>query len=442
MSLRNALEALHHAVPGDISKFAASLNPEWLDAALRETGKTTVRRRKLPGEQVVWLVIGMALFANWSVAAVVKHLKLALGGSVVPSSIAEARQRLGSEPLKWLFERVALAWGHGDRAASQWKGFTLYGLDGSHLRVPDSDENFEHFGKPSSGRSDGGYPQLRFVALMNLGTRLLAGAAVGPWKTGEITLARSMWTLTPENSLTIVDRGFLSYLIIFQIIAERSNRHFLCRAKKNTRYQVTQSLSDGTALAFIDPSKSLRRKEKGIPGPIQVRVISYCNAGGQPGTLITTLTDHVKYPAEEIVKLYHERWELEVALDEVKTDLLERNESLRSRKVDGVYQEVWALFLTYNLVRREMHLTAQDLDVQANRISFKNSLIFIRNFFVAAHFVAPGSLPQHLGELRKSLQILILPPRRSARRYPRHVKIKMSNYRRNPGTRQNVQESA
>jgi len=362
----------------------------------------------------------------------------------VPSSVTEARYRLGSQPLKWLFERVAEAWAHVEMPSGRglWRGLALYGVDGSHLRIPDSDENLAHFGKPASGRSDAGYPQLRLVALMNLGTRLLAGAAMGPWRVGEVTLARTLWSLIPDNSLTIVDRGFLSYLIIFQIIAERGNRHFLCRAKKSTRYEITAVLPDGTALAFIDPSKELRRREPGIPGPIEVRVIQYRHPGGQPGVLITTLIDHVAYPADEIIRLYHERWELELAFDEVKTDMLERNEAIRSQKPDGVYQEVWALLLTYNLVRREMQLTAKEMDVAPARISFKNSLIFIRNFFVASRYTAPGTLPNHLGELRESIRILLLPERRSERRYPRHVKIKMSNYKRNPGRRQTASRIA
>jgi len=444
MSLSAALEALKEAVPADISKFVSSLAPEWIVHALASGGdRSTARRRKLPGEQVVWLTIGMAMFANWSIVAVVEHLNLVVAGVIVPSSVTEARYRLGSQPLKWLFERVAEAWAHADMAGnrSRWRGLALYGVDGSHLRVPDSDGNFTHFGKPASGRSDAGYPQLRLVALMNLGTRLLAGAAMGPWKVGEVTLARTLWSLVSENSLTIVDRGFLSYLILFQVVAERGNRHFLCRAKKNTRYQITALLPDGTALAFIDPSQALRRREPGIPGPIEVRVIKYHHPGGQPGVLITTLIDHVAYPANEIIQLYHERWELELGFDEFKTDMLERKEALRSKKPEGIYQEVWALLLTYNLVRREMQLTANEMDVEPNRISFKNSLIFIRNFFVSAKYAAPGTLPKHLGELREAIQILRLPERRTERRYPRHVKIKMSAYKRNPGRRQTASET-
>ena len=122
--------------------------------------------------------------------------------------------------------------------------------------------------------------------------------------------------------------------------------------------------------------------------------------------------------------------------------MLERKEAVGSKKPDGVYQEAWALLLTYNLVRREMQLTATELDVPPSRISFKNSLIFIRNFFVISKHAAPGSLPQHLGELRESIRILLLPERRLERRYPRHVKIKMSNYKRNAGRRESSPVSA
>jgi hypothetical protein len=437
--LQQALESFQ-AHPEDISRFAEALRPELIEEALNATGTATVRRRKLPAEQVIWMLVGMAMFANCSIEQVVERLQLSMGG-VVRSTPSHARYRIGPEPLAWLFRRLAAAWSQS-RPEDMWKGLALYGLDGTHLRVPDSAANFAHFGKPGSSKSVAGYPQLRMVALMNLSTRQLAGAAVGPWSKGEVTLARELWCSVPDNSLTIIDRGFQSYMHFFQLLAEGTNRHFLGRAKSNTRYEITERLPDGSALALLHPSSAVKKSEPGIPGPIEVRVIEYCIPGGKPSILLTSLLDHVRFPAGELVLLYHERWEVEVAFDELKTDLLDRGEALRSRKPEGVEQEVWAILLTYNLIRREMALTGYACNVEPRRMSFRSSMFIIRDFFIGARWVSPGNLPKVLREMRDDLRRHVLPPRRRQRRYPRHVKIKMSNYPRNRGKRQEEAQDA
>ena len=154
-----------------------------------------------------------------------------------------------------------------------------------------------------------------------------------------------------------------------------------------------------------------------------------------PCRLFTTLLDPQAYPAQELIDLYHERWEIELGYDEIKTHMLERKESLRSKKPDGVKQELWGLLLTYNLVRREMLLAAKAHSLPPKRISFRSSILWIRTIWLTGWQLSPGTIPRHLGQLRSTLDVLILPPRRSERRYPRHVKIKMSNYKRNRGRR-------
>ncbi len=153
---------------------------------------------------------------------------------------------------------------------------------------------------------------------------------------------------------------------------------------------------------------------------------------------MTSLLDPDEWPADQVVGLYHERWELEVGYDELKTHMLHRKEALRSKKSEGVVQEIWGLLLTYNLIRREMLLAAKEFELAPNRIAFVPSLHWIRTFWLTAWKTAPGTLPRHLGKLRSSLNVLVLPPRRSRRRYARHVKIKMSNYPRNRGRRQST----
>jgi hypothetical protein len=428
MSLNRILCRWSDETP-DITTFTKTLHPEWIEEALNSTGTATIRSRKLPAEKVVWLVIGMALFTDRSIKNVVEHLKLAMSATMAASALTQARRRLTSSPLRWLFERVALAWNCVGEV--KWRGLSLYGVDGCHQRIDDSKENHEHFGRPG-GRAPSGYPQARYVALMNLTTRLLAAAEIGKWCEGEVTLAERLWPKIPDNSLTIVDRGFLIFNIFHQILSEGKDRHFLCRAKSNTKFQIAHEFPDGSVLARIGVSSAARKQNPELPRHLTVRVIAYHHPGGVPGLLITSLLNYEKYPSSEIVAIYHKRWELEVGFDEVKTHMLRRREALRSKTPEGVYQEFWGVMLAYNLVRREMLLVARRQKVAPNRISFTGCLLLIQNFFLASPMAAPGKIPKFLADLDEDIAALELPLRRSERRFPRQVKIKMSNYLKAP----------
>lgn len=439
-SLDEALDALAELGPeGGLERFAASLDPEWVDQALAATGKGSIRRRKLSAEQAVWLVVGMCLFADRSIVDVADELNLVLPGvkNLAPSNVTKARYRLGPQPLRWLFDKVASVWGQ-TVGLGGYHGLSLYGVDGTHLRVQDSDANFAHFGKPGgrNGGGDAGYPQMRLVGLMNLSNRMLTAAEAGSWSQGEHTLVGPLTPEIPDHSLTIVDRGFYSYKWIDELLSGGTERHVMVRAKKNLTYEIVEVLSDGTALARVRPHATLRRTHPELTESILLRVIEYKLPGGEPNRLFVSLLDPDAYPAEELVTLYHERWELEIGFDEIKTHMLERKESLRSKKPDGVYQELWGQLLTYNLVRREMLLAAEAHGLEPKRISFRSSLLWIRNFWITASVTrSPGNIPKQLAELRSTLDVLILAERRSERRYPRHVKIKMSSYERNRGRR-------
>lgn len=437
MKLLERVERLQTGQPEDISRFAASLDPEWIEEALRATGKSTMRRRKMPADKAVWLVLGMALFSNRSIQRVVEHLGLVIDGLIAPSAIARARQRLGSEPLRALFNRIAKAWGHTDE--NTWKGLSLYGLDGTHVSVSDSDVNDEHFGR-QQGRSASGYPLMRIVGLMNLTTRLLTGCALGCWDVGEVTLAKQLWPLIPENSLTIIDRGFLSLAIFWEVIEGAANRHFLIRLRSNSAYKVVTVLPDGSALAVIRHNSTLKKKYPEAARPMTVRLIAYsCPQSGKDGILMTSLLDHKTCPGAELLALYHKRWELEIAFDEIKTHMLNEHVVLRSRTVEGTYQEIWGTLTLYNLLRREMASVAQSQDLPPNRISFTGALLLVQNFFISALTAAPGVLPKELAELEYRMgRTMILPPRRSQRRCPRQVKVKMSSYPKAPGRARKV----
>jgi hypothetical protein len=442
MSLLAAAMEQFQAHPQAIDKFCATLRPEFIEQALEATGSASIRRRKLPAEQVVWLTVGMSMFTNASIAQTVDRLNLAINGEVVPSTVSDARKRLGPKPISYLFDLLGKAWTQST-PSGQWRGLRLFGVDGTTMRVADSEDNDAHFGRPGSSRGTAAYPQVRVVALMDLGLRLLRGARLGPLVQGETTLAQELFRELPVDSLCIMDRGFMGFAH-FNAISDgvESSRHFLCRARMDATFRVTDKLPDGSLLAVLTATSQARKKNPDLPAEMAIRVVEYKVEGHGVARLLTSLTNHVKYPARALAELYHERWELEVAFDELKTDMLNRKESLRSKSPEGVEQEVWAMLLTYNLIRREMALTAQAHGAKPAVMSFKASLLFIHDFFIAhSSDPATGRLPERLRKLRDDLWRYRLPPRRSERTARREVKIKMSSYpKKAPRARQAASE--
>lgn len=417
-----------------LPKFVASLDPEWIEEALTATGTATIRRRRLPADQVVWLVIGMCLFRNRSMCELVGELDLALPGSrgirVAPSSIVQARERLGDEPLKWLFERTALTWAHTSARTHAWRGLAVYGADGTTVRIPDSEENRAHFGgQTTRWDSTSGYPLARLVTVMALRSHLLAGAAFGPYATAEGTYAEALWPLVPDHSVTLVDRGFLSARTLIGLERGGIQRHWLTRAKSDHVSKRIEHFAAGDNLVELQVSSEARRKDPTMPTTWRMRAIKYQRRGFKPQLLLTSLLDPKRYPAAEIVALYHERWEIELGYNEVKRVMLAREETTRSKSPRGVAQELWALALAYNLVRYEAEKVAAEAGVPPIRISFVAALNWIESALRTWGTESAGRLPERLRRLREDLSHFILPERRE-RSFPRAVKIKMSNYAR------------
>jgi len=443
-------ELLQSDIPTGFKQFGTELDAKYVQKALAETGTASVRRRKLPAPLVVWLVIGMALFRDRCIQEIVSHLGLVLPNQkepkeffrkIAPSAIPQARARLGAEPMKQIFMETGQSWARPAADEMQWRGLSLYGFDGTTLRVADTTKNREQFGAPSSRRAQAGYPQTRLVVLMALRSHLMLAAAFGPYRgkqTGELSLARQLWQDVPDNSLSIFDKLFLSYADLYELSGQdRRNRHWLIPAKSNLKWTRVRRLGRSDELVEVRPSAKARSENPALPESIILRAIRYRKKGFRAKTLLTTLLDPEAYPAEELVALYHERWELELGYDEIKTHMLEREEALRSKKPEGVKQEIWGILLAYNLVRCKMLEVARAFDLEPNRISFRHSLQLIRVFCLVEAWTAPPTkLPRRLEDLGEMVSaLLVLPERRPERRYERSVKIKMSNYKRNIGRR-------
>jgi len=411
------------------------LDPGWIEEALQAAGIATIRRRRLPAEQVIWIVIAMALFRNCSIEKVVDELNLALPDEretlVAKSGITQARQRLKEEPLAYLFAATAAEWATRSAEGDRWRGLALYGMDGTTLRVADSPQNRAEFGGQNTHRGPSGYPQVRAVALMALRSHLLAAFRFADYGTGESTLARDLWREMPENSLAIVDRNFLIARELIQLECS-GNRHWLTRAKKRTRYAVVEKLGRNDNLVVLEVHRG------GLPRTWLMRAIDYQIKGHSPSTILTSLIDAEAYPAKELIALYHERWEIEIAFDEVKTHMLDRQETIRSRTVEGVRQELWGIALAYNLVRLEMERIAKQLGIAPTRISFVTAVMLCQNLFRMMSGRRPypmGNIPRDIDDIRRNIKRLVLPERRHERSYPREVKVKMSNYgRKRPST--------
>ena len=429
--------------PEGFATFRDKLDPAWVEEALLTTGTATLRRRRLPAEQVVWLVVGMALMRDRPIWDVVRQLDLALpskGGprTVAPSAVAQARARIGAEPMEWLFERTAAEWTIASADRHRWRGLALFGVDGSTIRVPDTAANRAHFGGQKAGgdRGESGYPLLRMATVMALRSHLLLAASFGPYGLNERAYALPLWGSVPDDALVLIDRGFLQADILVPLTTGGANRHWLTRAKSTSKWKVIKKLGAGDDLVEFTVSREARKKDPSLPSTFLGRAIRYQRKGFKPQTLLTSLVDAKRFPAAEIRDLYHERWELELGYGEIKTDMLQRLETIRSKSPDAVAQEMWGLLIAYNLIRLEMERVADEIGVPPLRISFVAALrLIVEEWGWATITASPGAIPRHLEDLRDKIRYFVLPPRRGERSYPRAVKIKMSNYeRKRPST--------
>lgn len=360
--------------------------PDLVDRVVAEAGRVEQRQRLLPARVVVYYVLALALFAECSYEEVMRQLVEGLAWSSgwertweVPSKVAivKARRRLGSEPLELLFGAVASPLATEATRGAFYRGLRLVSLDGTCLDVADTPANEEAFGRPGSWRREGGgaFPQLRLVGLAETGTHAIWNAALGPCSSSEQELADQLLGLLGPGMLCTADRGFYSFER-FQT-ARATGAELLWRVKSSMVLARERTLTDGSYLTRIFPSQADRRGDRGGE---QVRVVEYrLDDPGLPEAeqryrLLSTILDPDQAPAAELAALYRERWEIEGALDELKSHQRGPRVVLRSKHPDGVYQEAYGYLCTHYAIRRLMHDAALQADLDPDRLSFIRGL--------------------------------------------------------------------
>jgi hypothetical protein len=374
---------------------AAKFPPAKVHEILRQTKRTSERQRDLPAHVVIYYVIALALYMQSSYQEVLRCLLEGIQWLLGPSEtikvtgksgISQARSRLGAEPLQRLYNESVTPIAQVQTRGAWYRKWKVVSIDGTTLDVADTKENEKAFGRPVAGKGPSAFPQIRLVSLVENGTHVLFGARIDGCRTGEAALADLVINCLQEGMLCLADRYYFSYERWAK--TTKLGVALLWRVKAGMNLPRGRRLPDGSYLSKIYRTTHHRRKDtKGI----DVRVIEYTLQGVADAEpmyrLITTILDPVEAPAAELAALYHERWEIETALDELKTHLRGARIVLRSKTPELVRQEVYGLLLAHFAIRGLMHEAALKGDVDADQLSFLHSVRVVRRKlqrFVAA----------------------------------------------------------
>lgn len=360
--------------------------PEKVVSVLEATGRSSQRQRDLPAQLMVYYVVALAFYMPTAYREVLRciweEVRAVRQGRepwkvAVASALTAARKRLGWEAMRELYHQLVSPVAVPATRGAWYRDWRVVTLDGSTLDVADTPENEAAFGRPKAARGRSAFPQIRLVGLLENGTHLLFRAVLGGYRAAEVQLTQELLPSLRAGMLCLADRGFYSFALWQQALATGS--HLLWRVKKDIRLPGGKRLSDGSYLSRVYPADSRHRDPE---GGILIRVIEYwAKAPGRRASrcrLVTSLLDPEQAPAEELARLYHERWEIETSVRELKTYLRGAKVVLRSRRPDLVRQEFYGLLLAHSAARILMHEAALQADIDPDRLSFTHTLRVLR----------------------------------------------------------------
>lgn len=416
----------------DLSTFSQHVPVEWIDAALKLSHHATIRRRRLPSDQVLWLVVGMALFRNEPVHEVARRLNICAQGLasdslLAKSGVTQARKRLGSSPVESLFRQTGGHWGTERYPEDDWHGLQVFAVDGALFRTPDTPELRDHFGSGNtSTRRQTPFPMMRLVALMNVRSHILVDAQIAPYRGNEMRLASAFTANMTDHSVTLFDKGFWSADLLLSLSTSGVNRHWLIPARKGLVREEVERYGEHDRLVRMGVSPQARKHNPALPATWLVREVSYKVKGGLKTVLTSLPAEH--YPANVVENLYRERWEIELGFRDIKSAMQGNAVTLRSKTVDLLYQEAWGVLLAYNVIRREASQAAVVHGRAPADIRFKAACQYIAAQLIVMAAAQPISgAGRRLSELRAGVGSLFL-ERRSRPTTPRTVKISKTRY--------------
>jgi hypothetical protein len=408
--------------PGHLGELTRLVPFEMVDDAVERTGAVQARVRLLPARVVVYLLLAGCLFTELGYVQVWHRLTAGLGrltlATPTSSALRQARQRLGVAPMRALFELLRGPAATRATAAVRWRGLLVCAVDGTLLAVADSAANLTTALKHRCNNGGGGYPTIRVLALVSCGTRSIIDAVFGPASTGETGYAARLVDSLRPGMLLLADRNFAAAALLAGFASTGAD--LLVRCKTSRRLPVRARYRDGSYLSQL--------------GPLPVRVIDaqisiVTSTGRRTGhyRLVTTLLDHRRYPAGELISLYHQRWEIETVYLELKSTIL-GGRVLRARTPTGIEQEIYALLVTYQILRTAMaDATDSVAGLDPDRASFTTALHSARDQIIQAAGVIADTVIDLVGAIGRRILATLMPARR-VRTKPRIVKRAISKY--------------
>jgi hypothetical protein len=332
--------------------------------------------------------------------------------------------------LAQLFRRICRSIASEATAGAFLGGLRLMAIDGTQEEVADTPANAAYFGRHRAGRGESAYPQMRCVYLAECGTHAIVDAGFWPLATGERTGGFRLLRSLCEGMLVMWDRGFHDYDML--VDARQQGAHVLARLPAHVKPKPVCTLPDGSHLAYLYPAEYKRRHHG---EHLLVRIITYTLKdpalpdSGERYRLVTTLLNHQRYPALELACAYHERWEVELVIDEIDTHQRLSHRPLRSKTPLAVLQEAYGLLIAHFVIRFFMHQAACLVGIDPDRLSFSHALEVVRQAIDEFQMTAKEQLDDLYRRLLRDMAEVRLPERR-LRANPRVVKRKMSNFRR------------